>query len=222
MNNLSMLDVPAVGDHTDSCFCRPCRQSKLTDMLALRQTIGEVWLTAYGTKQNGAILEERILRNTLDKVIVYVAYRSTCLAEVNNPHMYKQLGTWLRNHSDLTPEQRKVRNKEITDAVGVFDNWEEIVEIIKGLATKNVQVIKYSIDQLNRCRNTEWCKREIAQVAKRKLSTPVTQGFNEDKYKRVLAMITETGLLDDVSYDNEQAALFCKRIKKDVMALCDA
>ena len=46
------------------------------------------------------------------------------------------------------------------------------------------------------------------------------QEFNEQKLQDIIALVRNSGILDDVSYCPDQAKLMIKRFRKEINALC--
>ena len=206
-NNILLLCNRATAGH---CLCsEQCRQQSIEDMVRYRQ--------------------EDALSNELESVINFEEehlddlWRVTVQKLVTGYSLYtkatrRSLGTSfgpamndVPMYMAMTPEQRKKLCRDVNEIKRVFQKWTDIINNLTHPAMIYVDVRSFSISALENSKDFNWVMNyNISHGPKRgRPARPVPQ-FSMQKIEGILTDIENSGILNDINYDEEQIRLIGK------------
>ena len=157
-------------------------------------------------------------RNTLDTIVAYKSFRSKC-REVGGCGC----GVWLRRNTPLNKKERSRVTEKVRHACYVYDNWDTIVNNLTNRALTDVDCRDFTIKKFYEARNFSWCLKEQRQNSGSAERQPdADKEFDQTKFDNIVNHVKRSRILDDVSFDEEQAALICKKLKSELLEVCKA
>ena len=95
-------------------------------------------------------------------------------------------------------------------------NWELIKHNLTNSAMTEVDARNFSLRKLYEARNLSWCLGEAKRNSRtsKPKQDDTSQAYEEGKYLNILKKIKDEKILDDVSFDEDQADLISDRIKE--------
>ena len=110
--------------------------------------------------------------------------------------------------------------KEIRMVRKVFRDWDYIVTNLTDVRMTNIDVKKFSINQLYRARKLSWCidYNELNRTPGRQ--DPENPSYSEEKYLSILRFVHSIGILNDAEYDPVIASCIGRRLQNDLTTMC--
>ena len=180
------------------------------------QGIKNLLLTAM-PRRNEEVRNTRF-RHTLDTIVAYKSFRLKC-REVGGC----SCGVWLRRNTPLNKRERSRVTEKVGHACYVYDNWDAIVNNLTHRALTDVDCRDFTIRKFYEARNFSWCLKEQRQNSgSAERPSDAEEEFDQTKFSNIVNNIKRSEILDDVSFDEEQAALICKKLKRELLNVCKA
>ena len=135
-------------------------------------------------------------------------------------------GMWLSAHCPAMSERDRSRiTEKIKYCVGVFKKWDTIVHNLNNSAITDVDARDFTLKKFYFAAKLSWCFKEQDQNKKPATvapTTPPTQAYDEQKFQGMVNYIRNSNILNDVSFNPDQADLIADRLKKALQDICEA
>lgn len=215
-NHILLSQIRHNGIHLRHCFCPQCRARKYQEILDAGFTPGQLFdITFKRILQSEEAKLNELFQLTKRKIIFGKAYKHSCLH--NTP--YTDFGWWARTQPNFMRLPQKVREnfcKEVNQIDSVYNDWEKIVNNLIDPNLHHIDARKFSVNQFYRARNDGWCANYNDLMRGGGQADLV---YEEHKYQRILRMIVQSGILEDISYDNILTSMLGRRLQRDLMKI---
>ena len=144
--------------------------------------------------------------------------RQQCLC---NAH-YTSFGWWMRTqprYMALTEKEQKRLRRKVRRVHAVFVHWETIVRNLTDDRIIFIDARRLSLDQLYEAISVNCCL-DQDEMLRPSGDVPDELAYEENKYRRILEFITETGILQDIGHDAKQCARLSRRLQRDLGKIC--
>ena len=159
----------------------------------------------------------RKFRDTLRDVVRFYSFRESIDTTV---------GRYLRReHPNWTITRRNGIRDYCKFAAGIFENWDCIVYNLTLGHMKEVDARNFGLRKLYNCKKRPYCEVERTQaiqpkkVPKQKAEI-ITPEFDEAKYRVIKNAVTNSDILGNVDYNEDQARLIAQRLENDMLKMC--
>ena len=78
---------------------------------------------------------------------------------------------------------------------------------------------KLSIEQLYQAINGDWCY-EYDEILRGPRDVPEELLYDENTYRRILELITDSGILVDINHDSKECSRLGRRLQRDLNKIC--
>ena len=219
-NTILIPQLRPDGTHRNICFCLSCRERKM-NTVATNFTFEEthrLFFHGQALLENAAA--ENLLQVTLDRIAAGESFRRLCLSQRYNPNRYTSFGVWLNNHTNRTETERRKICNQMTEVKMICAQWADIVTNLTDARMTHVDARRFTINKFYRAINFNFCLNQQRLNGPQANRVETIQEFNEQKLQDIIALVRNSGILDDVSYCPDQAKLMIKRFRKEINALC--
>ena len=202
-------------DHAS--FCVNCRQEKVNIILDSNSTNNQLEDEFLSDTEEYRRLNS-LFNETIKKIVRGEAYRQQCLAETP----YNSFGWWMRTQPRYMAlsegERRKLRTK-VNMVHEVFHNWNKIASNLNREDISFIDARKLSIEQLYQAINGDWCY-EYDEILRGPGDVPEELLYDENTYRRILELITDSGILVDINHDSKECSRLGRRLQRDLNKIC--
>lgn len=217
-NEFLLSNVRVNGRHQRDCFCLPCRAGKVEEILNGGFTNNDLQHMFFQRlTQQEDIRLHNLFKLTLRKIVYGKAYKDSCIQ--NTP--YKTFGWWVRSQdqfSYMTHAQIKKFCDQINEVDLVYKDWDKIVRNLTDPRMIHCDARKFSVHQFYRARDLGWClnHNEILRNRGHLVDEPL---YAENKYRNIMLFISNSGILDDINYDDQQISMLGRRLQIDMQRM---
>ena len=215
MVNEFLLPVSVNGQHSNNCFCFPCRQRRVHR--TFNDSIDDLERAFLSDSQEYRRLNI-LFEETKNKIIRGETFRQKCL---QNTH-YTSFGWWMRTeprYAGLTDSEKKHMRQKVRIVHSVYMHWERIVTNLTDARLQYVDARRLSIDQLHEAININWCFNQD-ELLRSPGEIPEELLYSEDKYRTLINFIDQLGILDDMNHDRKECSRFTRRLQRDLGKIC--
>ena len=160
------------------------------------------------------VLKNQKFKSNLDTIVACIAFKRRCGMGV---------GKWMKLHCRHWDPKKRSRITELCKfSAAIYMNWELIKHNLTNSAMTEVDARNFSLRKLYEARNLSWCLGEAKRNSRKSKpkNDDASQAYDEGKYLNILKKIKDEKILDEVSFDEDQADLIADRIKEDLHDLC--
>ncbi len=217
MNNTILIQQVVVAGqaHANECFC--CIQCRLesSEKISTDNTVEELFDEYYRIihRQEEEQLNN-LLKKTKKKILFGYTWGKRCLENT----LYSSFGAWLAvqpQYRHMHRSERRALATKVRHATKVFEDWDRIVHNLINPTYKYVDARRFSVEHFYRARNDVWVQRQNKLLGKEKVMSAVPS-FCMNKIKAIVDYAKETGIVDDVSGDDEQLQLIAKYLLEGI------
>ena len=157
-------------------------------------------------------------RATLDLIVALYSFKIKC-REVGGCGC----GVWLRRNTRLNGKERARVTEKVRHAYAVFRDWETIVFNLTNQALTDVDCRDFTVKKFYQARSFSWClKQQNENSGVTGTSNDPTEEYDQQKFSNIVEHICRTKILDDVSFDEDQASLISKNLGTALLEMCKA
>ena len=208
VNNLRVPRFAADGSHTRDCFCsHNCRVESLQAVLSENIDEEQLFREYYQIipKQIND-LEDRLFNKTKRLILYGNVHRIQALAGTR----FTSYGAWLAwapQHRNMSKPDKEERCQKMTWAKKVLEDWDTIVINMSNPLLVHINIKRFTVQQLYRARCPKWCKKENRRQDPNSVTETVVPNFDIHKIDTIARCIEETGIVNDVSGEDDQLKL---------------
>ena len=98
----------------------------------------------------------------------------------------------------------------------VYQDWEKIVSNLTDSRMTRCDARTFSIHKFYLARNISWCL-DVNEI-ERNPGILDEEGtvYSENKYRNILQYISNSGILDDIDFDEQMTSMLGRRLQRDV------
>ena len=208
-NSVLLLCSRATAGH---CLCsEQCRQQSVEDMVLHRQedALSDEFASVINFEQEHL---NDLWRVTVQKLVtgysLYVKATRRSLGTSFGPAMNN-----VPVYMAMTEEERKRLCRNVNEIKRVWQKWPDIVINLTHPAMIYVDVRRFSITALESSKDFNWVmKYNISHGPNKGRPVDPAPQFSTQKIDNILTSIDNTGILDDINYDEEQIKLIGKAL----------
>ena len=117
------------------------------------------------------------------------------------------------------PEEFDRHCQHINEAAYCFENWERIVSNLTDRRIDSVDARSFSVRSFFLASNLDWCL-EYNEKLRKKGRSRGDQMYSRDQIDGIFQHIVNTGILDDIEYDEQVAASIGSQLQRKMVSYC--
>lgn len=167
-----------------------------------------------------------VFQETLRQIIHGKTFFEKCLSGTT----YKYYKCWAKAQPEFqhlvngTKEQQKEFNKfcaEVTEAAYCFDNWEKIVHHLTDKRIDSVDARNFSVRYYYCAGSWDWCLGYNEKLRRKQKKQPGNElPYTEEKFREIFEHIVQSGILQDIEYNQKLAAGIGDRLQNAMTKYC--
>ena len=213
-NNVLLLCNRATAGH---CLCsEQCRQHSVENMVLYRQedALSDEFESVINFEQEHL---DDMWRVTVQKLVTgYSLY-----IKATRRSLLTSFGPAMNNvpvYMAMTEEERKRLCRDVNQIKRVWQQWPNIINNLTHPAMIYVDVRRFSISALESSKDFDWVMNyNISHGPKQGRPADPAPHFSSQKINTILSSIDNTGILNDINFDDEQIKLIGKALLKGML-----
>ena len=209
--------------HDVKCFCAQCRRRQINAVIDKSEANLRHMVTVNIPTEREA-RTSAVFEVTKKQIIYGKLYKDICL---ENTHLkYFKCSAKRQPAYQLLVSGDNARRKEfdrhcqhINEAAYCFENWERIVSNLTDRRIDSVDARSFSVRSFFLASNLDWCL-EYNEKLRRKGGSRGDQMYSRDQIDGIFQHIVNTGILDDIEYDEQVAASIGSQLQRKMVSYC--